>query len=195
MATNVRHRLGFTLNTLSMTGKDNWVFLRDSRLAGRHFLDKLRGARPLGDETLALFAKRLDKIEKRLAAQGVDFMLSIVPEKHSIYREYMPVNVRRVGPSRLDQVNSLLSGSDYYFDTKSVLVESREAAGERPLYYVVDSHWNCWGAYLSSTAGCWSRVIGNEAGACRFCQKGRSPIGNLTGLMTDCNRRSTGFAS
>lgn len=148
VATNVRHRLGLTIDTLYMTGRDNWVFLRDYNITGGSLLDQLRGARPLDDETLALFAKRLGKIEKRLTAQGIDLMLSFVPEKHSIYWEYMPVNVRRVGPSRLDQMNSLLLGSAYYFDAKSVLVAARKAGGERPLYYVMDSHWNCWGAYL-----------------------------------------------
>lgn len=148
VAMNLKRRLGMNVDVNRMTGKQNWLFLSNSTGVDPWFLDHIRGARPFGKETLDEFVAGLNRLDSKLAARGIRMLLVIAPEKHSVYPENLPDRIRHVGPSRLDQVNAALSGEDFYVDAKHVLLQAKQRQPERLLYFEVNTHWNCWGAYL-----------------------------------------------
>tara|TARA_R110002124_G_scaffold16165_5_gene69435 strand:- start:1301 stop:2548 length:1248 start_codon:yes stop_codon:yes gene_type:complete len=141
--------LGIDLAPHYVAGKDDWVFFSNDATT-----EVLRGARPLEQNDLAAFRANMRRTQQQLGDIGILFLYFAVPEKQSIYPEYLPGRIEQVGPSHLDQVSTAEASSHYYVDVKSVLLAAKtgEAGKGRMLYHELDSHWTCWGAYLAYRA-------------------------------------------
>ena len=84
-----------------------------------------------------------------LASRGIPFLVVVVPEKYSIYPEYLPDwAVPRAARTPFDRVVTALAGDTqlHFVDLRAAL---RAAKGSERLYYQTDSHWN----YLGATVG------------------------------------------
>lgn len=130
-------------------GKDGWLYVTKD--------DALKDA--LGQDPYS--QREIDNIVQQILARGdlltarhVRFVFLAAPDKHTVYPQYLPGGVyggfdRR----RLSALDAAMraSGHDYYVDISDDLIK---AAPQSPfqLYYMADTHWNPWGAYLGYRA-------------------------------------------
>jgi hypothetical protein len=125
-------------------GRDGWFFY-----AGENSLDYYRSTQPFTPEQLEQWRRGLERRRDWLAARGIRYLFAVMPNKETIYPEFMPRGYNRVRPqSRLDQLLGYLRehSSVPVLDVRASL---RLAKGRERLYYHTDSHWNCRGAYAA----------------------------------------------
>lgn len=142
----LHYKAGISPSDRALIGRKGWLFLEQTSLA-----DANRGALPLtGEELQALldsFALRQEYLNER----GIDFMVMPVPDKNSLFPEYLPASVRIIGPSRLAQFREALPGAPFdAVDTYDALVAAKEDGEE--IYFQTDSHWNSRGAWVAYRA-------------------------------------------
>lgn len=100
---------------------------------------------------------RLDRVlaiqEEYLDSKGIDSYFVVVPNKATIYSEYMPSQLQPIGGvSNLDLLTSM-NLSMPYIELKENLLKSKETS-KVELYHRKDSHWNNVGAALG-----YSRIL------------------------------------
>jgi hypothetical protein len=124
-------------------GKDGWLFYSGEQLA-----DYYGATRPFSDDEMARWLRVMEANSDWLKQRGIKFYFVIVPEKQTIYPEYMPDNLVPVRPhSRLDQLIEYFKAhsSLEIMDLRPALWE--EKARHR-LYSRTNSHWNELGAFV-----------------------------------------------
>ena len=126
-----------------LIGRGGWLFWlgEDGRALDRHY----RGTLPIDDSGIATTAAELARREHYLASRGIAYLVVAVPEKFTIYPEYLPEWViRSPGPSPLERLDAMVNATDVnYIDLTYAL---RNAKGSALVYYLTDSHWNMLGA-------------------------------------------------
>jgi len=133
-----------------LIGKNGWLFLSretDRRDEKEYF----RAIRPFTNSELKHWNHILEQRRLWLERRGIQYLFVIVPNKSTIYPEFMPDNIRQVQDrSRQDQlldytrVHSKVS----ILDLRSVLKKAKE---QYPVFHKTDSHWNDFGAYVAYT--------------------------------------------
>lgn len=135
--------LGWPSKSDVIVGRHGWLFLGEARAR-----ESYQASTSFSPEELASWRSELERRRDWLAAQGSDYLLVIAPEKSTIYPEFMPTHVPRIGQqTRLDQLVSYLAeNSDLQvIDLREALVE---AGAQHPTYYRTDTHWTDWGAFV-----------------------------------------------
>lgn len=127
-----------------MLGKDGWLFY-----SGEWVLRDYDGSWQYTGEELEKIKDTLVKRRDWLRKNGAAFYLLVAPNKHTIYPEYLPDNIKRFSPrSRLDNLLEYLRlNTDIkIIDVREELIS--EKATER-VYYKLDTHWNQYGAFIA----------------------------------------------
>lgn len=124
-------------------GKDGWLFLTDYAA-----MDNCRNLYPFSNLQLDSIGNYLNALADSLEKDSIYFFVSVVPDKHTIYPEYLPQYVRKVNPqSRLQQLRAYFEKSNPRFefiDLTDTLMRAKSAAR---VYYREESHWNDEGAF------------------------------------------------
>ncbi|HHO76595.1 MAG TPA: hypothetical protein ENN05_09235 [Deltaproteobacteria bacterium] len=130
----------------AVQGRDGWFFF-----VGDYLLEDYRGLVPLSDEHIAEWLKEQDRKEEWLRTRGIRYLLFVVPNKQSIYPEYLPHYIQAArGITRFEQLLDHIDHElpPYMLNIHPVLRDAK--AGQTfPLYYKADTHWNLLGAYLA----------------------------------------------
>ncbi len=142
------HQLDFLLFRVSesrevVVGRDGWLFF--GNIAASYQLHNRPFSRDERRRWLRSFVNRQTWLEQ----QGIHYLFTVAPNKHSIYPEKLPWNLASVGlPSRYEELVELLTeGSGV---TPIDLHGPLRAAKARELVYErTGSHWNARGAYLA----------------------------------------------
>jgi len=126
-----------------MPGRDGWYYWlgEDGLSLDRHYRGVAAFSQGDVDATVAELIRRRDW----LAARGIAYVVAVVPEKFTIYPEYLPAWVAKSAqPSPYDRVVAALRASGVAFiDLRPVL---RAAKARERVYFKTDSHWNFNGA-------------------------------------------------
>ena len=126
-----------------ITGKDGWYFYAADLL-----LDDFRGLVPLTEKQLISWREDLVRKRNWLARQGIHYLFVLVPDKQTIYPEYLPDYFQKAkGTTRIDQlVECLKQDSDAeIMDLRPSLLNAKS---EGRLYQKADTHWNDYGAFV-----------------------------------------------
>jgi alginate O-acetyltransferase complex protein AlgJ len=128
-------------------GKAGWLYFRgeDSKAFDRWY----RGNETVPDATLIAARDELLRRQDLLASRGIPFLVIVVPEKYSVYPEFLPDWATRITPrTPLDRFAAELARYPrlQFIDLRGPLLETK---GDDRLYYQTDSHWN----YLGATVG------------------------------------------
>ena len=127
-------------------GRQDWLFFE-----GDGSREDFAGRRALAPADLAAWRAAVTRRRDQLAAQGITYVLAVIPNKQTVYPEFLPGGVR-AGVSRAQQFSDDLRGTDVA-DTVLFLAPSLIAAkGRGDLYQHLDSHWNARGAYVAYRA-------------------------------------------
>lgn len=139
-------KLGTSTVRRVLVGKDNWLFLEQTRLA-----DSNRGAYPLTASQLDALIASFEQRHKYLEKRQKKFVVFPAPDKNSLYPEFLPGSVKIIGPSRFRQFRDAAMHADFHSVDSLLALETAKKTGEA-IYYQTDSHWNCRGAWFAYLA-------------------------------------------
>ncbi|MDX1407395.1 MAG: hypothetical protein R3330_04660 [Saprospiraceae bacterium] len=128
-----------------LVGKDNWLF-GGNDLNG--VVRETMGLDTFSTAQLERVAQRIQDTRTRLRQQGTSYYLMVVPNKHSVYPEFLPDYVTNdAGVTKLDQVKRYLKERIDLdiIDLRDIFGEAKE---QFQIYYQTDSHWNYKGAFI-----------------------------------------------
>ncbi len=135
--------LGVTSTPGVTLGSNGWLYLASDAAVLSY-----RAARPFTPAELEAYRQTLEARRDWLAARGIPYLMVILPNKDTIYPEFMPAAYNKVNPrSRLDQLMGYMKDHSNVsiLDLREDLLRAKQV--ER-VYDVTDSHWNARGGYL-----------------------------------------------
>lgn len=142
--------LGTSENDGVIIGKDDWLFYKGED--GKAYLEYKR-IKHYTDEELEILTSKIMSLKQKADSVGAKFIVMIVPNKETVYSEYMPKKVK-VGDmqSSTDQlVDYLRNNTDLdIIWIKDDLINAKSEANfdGRIIYQKTDTHWNELGAYV-----------------------------------------------
>lgn len=128
-----------------VVGKNNWLFYWEN--ASRNSFYNLQ---PFKENDLGHFGKMLMKVKNKASEIDAIFVVSIYPNKHNIYLEYLPALVSEginENGNRKKQLELFLKKEQIPFISHENLNSYKNTY--RQLYYKNDSHWNTVGALVA----------------------------------------------
>jgi hypothetical protein len=133
-----------------MIGRDGWLYFlgEEGQALNRHY----RGTLPIGDAEIAAVATELMRRQRFLASLGIPYVVTIVPDKFTIYPEHLPEWVGAPkAPTPMERLIAVLQadGNVRVVDLRAPL---RDAKARGRVYHATDSHWNLPGAAVGYDA-------------------------------------------
>ena len=140
------------------------------------------------DGTLEKIYENQLSIKQSLEEKGIKYIIGFFPNKHTVYREYLPFSMKMQVTGRTSLADQLV---DYFGSREFPIIDLRNdliAAGkEKQLYHKFDTHWNLYGAYYGykSFLNQTFDVFGVTPHDTSFFDilYSRSRIGDLTNMM------------
>ncbi|MCP4112436.1 MAG: hypothetical protein GY749_44075 [Desulfobacteraceae bacterium] len=125
---------------LFIVGKEGWIYYTGDRV-----IDDYRNADLFTSEELEAFKACLEAKYYCLKNKNIEYLLVVVPNKHTIYSEYLPSGIKQTGnKSRLDQLTEYMRDSEVpVINLRYALLEAKK---KYRVYHKTDSHWNFLGA-------------------------------------------------
>lgn len=148
------HLLRTTVNPAVVVGQaaggERWLYYHGSAAKDGIGLEGQLGGAPLLPAELAGIAVNLQQQAKLLADHGVELLVVAVPDKQTIYPEYLPARFQpKPGArSRLDQVSEVayhVLGARY-LDLRASLLQGKS---ETLMYFPQDTHWTPAAAFIA----------------------------------------------
>lgn len=142
---------GVSPNRNTFLGRDGWMFYGGDNSKENH-----RGALPSTEIDLRRWAAMIERRRLLLKSIGVEYLFVIAPDKESIYADFLPDEMKPIGPRRLEQFvvyMRTLAPAVQILDLCDPLIAARE--GDRPdayLYTKLGTHWNERGAQVALRA-------------------------------------------
>ena len=133
-----------------LIAREGWLFFlgEDARALDRYH----RGALPVSDADLTGVVAEFKRRERFLAARGIAYVVTIAPDKFTIYPELLPRWAAAThGATPLDRLVDAIraDGTLRFVDLRGSL---RAAKPTERVYYATDSHWNSLGAAVAYRA-------------------------------------------
>ena len=139
----MRKRFGQSGVPNVLAGKDGWYFYVPDFV-----LDDFRGLLPLTEQQLISWTEELVRKRDWLAKQGIRYLLVSVPDKQTIYPEYLPDYLQKVkGTTRVEQLTEYLNHRPdvEILDLRPALLNAKSTGR---LYQKTDTHWNDYGTFV-----------------------------------------------
>ena len=134
--------LGVSPTAAVVKGDNGWFFYGEDQS-----VEDFANARPMSGGEIANWRDAVGRAGAWLRARGVAYVFAVAPDKHTIYGEYMPAAIVKVGEvSRTDQLYTGLQDLGVAIDVRPSLFEAK--ARER-IYQKTDTHWNDRGAFIA----------------------------------------------
>lgn len=125
-----------------IVGKDGWLYFNTESA-------DYMNTNAMTDRQIRSIVVTLSLIQEDVTSRGGRFTFVPVPNKASIYGEYMPSSYRQAPENNLTRLTEELKRSDVSFaDLRAVLL----AGKDETIYHRRDSHWNYRGALLGWNA-------------------------------------------
>ncbi len=140
----LRYRLGDVIYRLSVLSNDNWLVY-----TGESSLDDYQKTKLFSEAELQSIQRRLDRLDALLKSKGIKLLVTIPPNKNTIYPEKVPARIPVIGSqSRLDQLTKYLQlhGGLKILDLRPALLKARH---DYQVYKATDTHWSSIGAFIA----------------------------------------------
>jgi hypothetical protein len=126
-------------------GREGWLFY-----ATENVLEDYMNVIPFKPEDLEKMGRILEERRVWLEGKGIKLFILIAPNKHTIYSEYLPRYIHKLGKeSRLDQAKTYLERCYPKLEFVDVRETLFNAKRTQRLYYKTDTHWNGYGAFIA----------------------------------------------
>jgi hypothetical protein len=130
-------------------GRAGWIFYNSDIVPDGITIQDFQGRAAYTPADLRSIRSNLDCYTRWCQARGITCLYVIVPNKETVYPEYLPPSVRRSGrTTRLDQVMACARSDSviHLIDLRQDLLRAK-AQHPFPLYAKGGTHWNEYGAY------------------------------------------------
>jgi len=130
-----------------LIGRDGWLYFLGEE--GTSFDRYYRGTLPVSDAQLRAVVAEFARRNAFLAANGIAYVVTIAPDKATIYPEHLPHwATQLVTRTPLDRLVDAIraDGSVRFVDLRNSL---RAAKARERVYFATDSHWNLLGAAIA----------------------------------------------
>jgi hypothetical protein len=130
-----------------LIGRDGWLYFMGEE--GPSFDRYYRGTLPVSDAQLRAVVTELARRNAFLAANGIAYVVTIAPDKSTIYPEHLPRWATQLAArTPLDRLVDAIraEGSVRFVDLREPL---RAAKSRQRVYFSTDSHWNLLGAAVA----------------------------------------------
>ena len=130
-----------------LIGRNGWLYFLGEE--GTSFDRYYRGTLPVSDAQLQAVVAELARRNAFLAANGIAYVVTIAPDKSTIYPEHLPpwatqLATRTPFDRLVDAIRA--DGSVRFVDLRNSL---RAAKARERVYFATDSHWNLLGAAIA----------------------------------------------
>ena len=127
-----------------IVGREGWLFFNSER-------DDYLDTNALTDNQIRSIAVVLSLAEENVTSRGGSFTFVPMPNKASVYGEYMPAAYRGARENNLTRLMTALKEYGVNFvDMKQVMLNAK--AEGKQVYHRRDSHWNYLGALIGYNA-------------------------------------------
>ena len=137
-------------STQVLLGKEDWLFYKTTEDGDP--ISDYQGINHYDEATMQAVADKLKNERNQFANYGIDFYILSIPNKSSVYPEYMPDTIERKDTtSRTDLLMKYLEENTdlNVVDAKPTLVKAKK---KKPVYYKSDTHFNQIGAFVTVQA-------------------------------------------
>lgn len=138
-----------TNNDEVIVGTNDYLFLGDMHA---RVVSKTLNIYPHNNFAINKWSHNLAQLQKWYEDQNIKFVMAVVPNKHSIYPEYLPNWIKYTDNNITDKlVKSSLNNKLNILDLRKPLLKNKKNSTQQ-LYYKADSHWNSFGASIGYEA-------------------------------------------
>jgi alginate O-acetyltransferase complex protein AlgJ len=137
--------LGVSTSPDVLIGKEGWLYY-----TGEKSMEDYRGALPFATGELEAWLRYFKGYNAWLARRGILFLVVIVPDKQTVYPEFLPGSIRKVGArTRLDDFIAAMKTESNVcvLDLRSPLQAAKVRYSE--VYHRTDTHWSDAGVYAA----------------------------------------------
>lgn len=137
-------------STQVLLGKEDWLFYKSTEDGDP--ISDYQGTNHYDEATMQTIADKLTNERNQFTNYGIDFYILSIPNKSSVYPEYMPDTIERKDTtSRTDLLMKYLEENTdlNVVDVKPTLVKAKK---KQQVYYKSDTHYNQIGAFLTVQA-------------------------------------------
>jgi len=125
-----------------VVGKKGWLFF-----SGEGAMSEYMSRRQLNTVQLLTIKHNLEGQKKWLQDRGIYFLVVVVPDKHSVYPEFLPDGMRKMAKeSDLGQLSKYLKDNSD-IDLLDLRESLLDAKSNGCLYHPTDTHWNSLGVF------------------------------------------------
>ncbi len=126
-----------------IVGEDGWLFYDAEK---NDYMD----TNAFSEDQVKAFAVTLSLIEENVTARGGNFVFVPMPNKASVYGEYMPAWYIEADENNLSRITAALEEYGVTFvDMRQIMTDSKPVGD---IYHRRDSHWNYRGALIGYNA-------------------------------------------
>lgn len=137
-------------STQVLLGKEDWLFYKSTEDGDP--ISDYQGINHYDEATMQAVADKLTNERNQFANYGIDFYILSIPNKSSVYPEYMPDTIERKDTtSRTDLLMKYLEENTdlNIVDAKPILEKAKK---KKQVYYKSDTHFNQIGAFVTVQA-------------------------------------------
>lgn len=146
----IQYKLGID-NGITIQGQNGWAFYDSAKVPDGYTLIDYFGEVRFTEEELQQMASGIKKARDFYAAQGIDYIIVIAPNKEAMYAENMPERLQKQRKSDQSRMDLAVKYLQKHTDVKIINFKDAlaKAKVEMPMevYFPKDSHWNEVGAY------------------------------------------------
>ncbi|MBO6114561.1 MAG: hypothetical protein J6P57_05845 [Lachnospiraceae bacterium] len=123
-------------------GKEGWLYYESEA-------NDYMNTNAMTEKQVTAAAVTLSLIEENIHEKGGEFVFIPMPNKASVYGEYMPSCYKEASENNLTRIMAKLDEYGVnYVDMKKVMSDNKD----KGLYHIRDSHWNYQGALIGYNA-------------------------------------------
>jgi hypothetical protein len=138
--------------TMVVVGKQGWLYY-DKQDDGKNLVD-FYGKANFTSKQIQDISTKLDTFKNRMNRMQIPVLFVFIPNKHTIYPEYLPFNLpkERAARTRANQVDSIFAKKQIPYINLRKTLEKAKQTYSYPIYYRTDSHWNKLGSHVGYMA-------------------------------------------
>ena len=136
------------------SGEEDVIIGRDGWLYYSYTADDYMGTNRMSDWEIEDIAHTLKMMQDYTEKNGSKLIFAGVPNKNTIYPEYMPYNyLQAADKSDLERLEEVLEREGVnYCSLTNILKTQKSDSPDTLLYHKEDTHWNNYGAYTAYRA-------------------------------------------
>lgn len=136
-----KFKLGYKVISGTLVGKEGWLFY-NSEASKEH--EDARGATQFTEEELSHWKNYLLYRDSNAKKMGAKFIFLMIPNKSTVYEEYLPYNFTRLSNNtRIQQIVDVMKDTGVSILDARAILEQGKKQGQ--IYLKTGSHWNMLG--------------------------------------------------